>query len=99
MRDLVAKVRIVDSPAQREIPGEGPVSLQVRTQTAVYEETVSYAPGHPKNPLSWDRLAAKYQACARQGGLGETIVASSLQTLSHIDEIANVRELMQLFAA
>jgi 2-methylcitrate dehydratase PrpD len=99
MRDLVAKVRIVDSPAQREIPGEGPVSLQVRTQTAVYEETVSYAPGHPKNPLSWDRLAAKYQACARQGGLGETIIASSLHTLSHIDEIANVRELMQLFAA
>jgi 2-methylcitrate dehydratase PrpD len=99
MRDLVAKVRIVDSPAQRENPGEGPVSVQVRTQTAVYEETVSYAPGHPKNPLSWERLAAKYQACARQGGLNETTVAGSLQTLSHIDEIANVRELMQLFAA
>ena len=79
MRDLVAKVRIVDSPAQRETPGEGPVSVQVRTQTAVYEETVSYAPGHPKNPLSWERLAAKYQACARQGGFSETTVAGSLR--------------------
>lgn len=57
------------------------------------------APGHPKNPLSWDRLAAKYQACARQGGSNETTVAVSLETLSRIDEIANVRELMQLFAA
>jgi len=99
MRDLVAKVRLVDPPAQRENPGEGPVSVQVRTQTAVYEETVSYAPGHPKNPLSWERLAAKYQACARQGGLNKTTVAGSLETLSRIDEIANVRELMQLFAA
>ena len=99
MRDLVAKVRLVDSPAKRETPGEGPVSVQVRTQTAVYEETVSYAPGHPKNPLSWDRLAAKYQACARQGGLNETTVGVSLETLSHIDEIANGRELTRFFAA
>jgi 2-methylcitrate dehydratase PrpD len=75
------------------------VTVQVRTPTTVYEETVSYAPGHPKNPLSWERLAAKYQACARQAGLKEATVASSLETLSRIDELENVRELLQLFAA
>jgi len=99
MGDLVAKVRIVDAPTKRESPGEGPVTVQVRTPTAVYEETVSYAPGHPKNPLSWERLAAKYQACARQGRFREATVASSLETLSRIDEIENLRELLQLFAA
>jgi 2-methylcitrate dehydratase PrpD len=99
MGDLVAKVRIVDAPTKRESPGEGPVTVQVRTPTTVYEETVSYAPGHPKNPLSWERLAAKYQACARQAGLKEATVASSLETLSRIDELENVRELLQLFAA
>jgi 2-methylcitrate dehydratase PrpD len=75
------------------------VAVQVRTPGAIYEETVSYAPGHPKNPLSWERLGAKYQACARQAGLREATVASSLETLSRIDEIGNVRELLQLFAA
>ncbi|HEY2921640.1 MAG TPA: hypothetical protein VGK77_21860 [Candidatus Binatia bacterium] len=98
MRDLVAKVRVVDSPAKRETPGEGAVTVQVRTPVAVYEETVSYAPGHPKNPLSWQSLAAKYQACARHAGLSETAVASSLDTLSRSDEIGNVKELLQLFS-
>jgi 2-methylcitrate dehydratase PrpD len=98
MCDLVAKVRVVDSPAKRETPGEGPVSVQVRTRTAVYEETVSYAPGHPKNPLSWERLAAKYRACARQGACSETAISASLATLSHVEEIADVREFTRLFA-
>jgi 2-methylcitrate dehydratase PrpD len=97
MRDLVAKVRVVEAPTKRESPGEGLVTVQVRTSTAVYEETISYAPGHPKNPLPWQRLAAKYQVCARQAELSETIVAKSLDTLSRIDEIANVKELLQLF--
>jgi 2-methylcitrate dehydratase PrpD len=92
-------VRIVDAPTKRESPGEGPVTVQVRTPAAVYGETVSYAPGHPKNPLSWERLGAKYQTCARQGGFSEAIVVSSLEMVSRIDEIGNVRELLQLFAA
>ena len=73
--------------------------MQVRTPAAVYEETVNYAPGHPKNPLSWERLGAKYQACARQAGLREATVASSLETVGRIDEIGNLKELLQLFAA
>jgi 2-methylcitrate dehydratase PrpD len=98
MRELVAKVRLVDAPTKRETPGEGAVTVQVRTSATVHEETVSYAPGHPKNPLSWQRLAAKYQACARQAELSETIVAKSLNLLSRIDEIGNVKELLQLFS-
>ncbi len=99
MRDLVAKVRLVDSSAKREIPGEGAVTVQVLTNEAAYEETVSYAPGHPKNPLSWQRLAAKYQACARQGGFDETAIAGSLEALSRIDECADVRDLLQLLTS
>ena len=53
--------------------------MEITTAAAVYEETVSYAPGHPKNPLSWERLGAKSQARARQGGFNETTVASSLR--------------------
>jgi 2-methylcitrate dehydratase PrpD len=98
MRELVAKVRVVDAPTKRETPGEGAVTVQVRTPAAVYEETVSYAPGHPKNPLSWERLAAKYQACTRQAAIQEPVLSRSLEMLSRIDEIDDVRELLQLFA-
>ena len=97
MRDLVAKVRVVDASTKRETPGEGAVTVQVRTPAAVYEETVSYAPGHPKNPLSWERLGAKYQACARQAAIHEPALSRSLEMLSRIDEIDDVRELLQLF--
>jgi 2-methylcitrate dehydratase PrpD len=97
MRGLIEKVRSIDAPLRRETPGEGDVTVQVRTRAAVFEETVTYAPGHPKNPLTWEKLAEKYRACARQGGIQEPALSRSLEMLSRIDEIDNVRELMQLF--
>jgi 2-methylcitrate dehydratase PrpD len=93
MRGLLEKVRCIDAPLERGTPGEGPVTVQVKTRAAVFEETVSYAPGHPKNPLSWDQLAAKYRACARQGGVDEPALARSLEILSRVEEIADVRDL------
>ena len=98
MRDLVQKVRSIDAPLKRETPGEGDVTVQVRTRTAAFEETVTYAPGHPKNPLTWERLAEKYRACAHQGAIQEPALSRSLEMLSRIDEINDVRELMRLFA-
>jgi 2-methylcitrate dehydratase PrpD len=93
MRGLLEKVRITDAPLERGTPGEGPVTVQVKTRAAVFEETVTYAPGHPKNPLSWEKLAAKYRSCARQGGVDEQALSRSLEMLTRIEEIADVREL------
>ena len=67
--------------------------MQVKTRAAVFAETVSYAPGHPKNPLSWDKLAAKYRSCARQGGMDEAALSRTLEMLTRIEDIADVREL------
>ena len=78
MRGLVEKVHLIDAPFERGTPGEGPVTVTVKTGATVFEETVTYAPGHPKDPLSWDKLAAKYCACARQGGLAEPAIERSL---------------------
>jgi len=94
MRGLVEKVHNIDAPLERGTPREGAVTVRVKTRAAVFEETVSYAPGHPKNPLSWDKLAAKYRSCARQGGLDEPALARSLELLTRIDEIADARELV-----
>jgi 2-methylcitrate dehydratase PrpD len=93
MRGLVEKVRCIDAPVERGTPGEGPVTVQVKTRAALFEETVSYAPGHPKNPLSWDKLAAKYRTCARQGGIDELALSRTLEMLTRIQDIADVREL------
>jgi 2-methylcitrate dehydratase PrpD len=95
MRGLVEKVRSIDAPLERSTPGEGAVTVQVKTRVAVFEETVSYAPGHPKNPLSWDKLAAKYRSCARQGGVEELALSRTLEMLTRIEEIADVREITQ----
>jgi hypothetical protein len=59
---------------------------------------VTYAPRHLKNPLSWERIAEKYRACASQGPIREPALSRSLELLSRIDEIDEVREFMQLFA-
>jgi 2-methylcitrate dehydratase PrpD len=99
MRALMDKVRSIDAPLKRETPGEGDVTVQVRTRAALFEETVTYAPGHPKNPLSWERLGEKYRACARQGEVQEPAISRSLEMLGRIEEIDDVRELMRPFAA
>jgi aconitate decarboxylase len=99
MRNLVAKVSIIESADQRGTPGEGPVTVRVRTDNEIYEETVSYAPGHPKNPLSWERLVSKYRSCARQGGFDDTMAADCLAKLSRLDEVADAREVTRLFAS
>jgi 2-methylcitrate dehydratase PrpD len=96
MRSLVEKVRSIDAPLERKAPGEGDVTVQVRTRANIFEETVTYAPGHPKNPLSWERLTEKYRACARKGGIREPAVSRSLEMLSRMEEIADSRELMRL---
>ena len=96
MRGLVEKVHLVDLPLERGTPGEGPVTVRVKTGATVFEETVTYAPGHPKNPLTWDKLAAKYCDCARQGGVEEPAIARSLESLSRFDEIGDVRTLAKV---
>jgi len=95
-RDLVEKVQLVDAPLKRGTPGEGPVTVRVKAGATVFEETVTYAPGHPKNPLGWDKLAAKYCVCARQGGIEEPAIERSLQSLSRVDEIGDVRTLAKV---
>jgi 2-methylcitrate dehydratase PrpD len=96
LRGVVERVRLIDAPLERGTPGEGPVSVQVRTTAGVFEEIVSYAPGHPKNPLSWEKLAAKFRACARQGRFEEPVIGQSLEMLSRIDRLGDVRELMRI---
>jgi 2-methylcitrate dehydratase PrpD len=89
-QDLVERVRIVERPVPR-IHGEGDVTVQVRTRSGLlYEETVSHAPGHPKNPLSFERLAAKYRDCCRQGGLSETASAHSLEIVTRLEQVERV---------
>jgi 2-methylcitrate dehydratase PrpD len=95
MRGLVERVRIIDAPLKRDIPGEGPVTVQVKTDNRVFEETVSYAPGHPKNPLTWEKLVAKYRACARQGRVEETAIGRSVEMLSRIEQLGDVTDLMR----
>ncbi len=46
--------------------------------------------------LKFFRLAEKYRACARQGAIQEPALSRSLEMLSRINEIDDVRELMQL---
>jgi len=93
MRGLVEKVHIVDAPLERGTPGEGPVTVRVKSGTAVFEETVTYAPGHPKNPLSEDKLAAKYRACAHQGGVDEPALSRTFDLLTRIEDLGDIREL------
>ena len=87
MRRLVERVRIVEHAG----PRTGNVTVQVRTTSGSnYEETVSHAPGHPKNPLSMERLQAKYRECCLQAGLSNVSIDDSLAIVMRIEDSEKV---------
>src|SRR5215470_14130932 len=51
-----------------------------------------------RKPPTWEKLAEKYRACACQGGIEEPALSRSLEMLSRIDEIDDMRRFMQRFA-
>jgi 2-methylcitrate dehydratase PrpD len=93
MQRLVEKVHICEQPLPRTPDSE--VTVRVETTSGyIYEQTVSHAPGHPKNPLSLERLQAKYRDCCRQGGLSDMAIADSLTIVMRMEENERVNELV-----
>jgi 2-methylcitrate dehydratase PrpD len=55
------------------------------------EKTVMYVKGHPKNPMRYDDVAAKFRVCARlgrPGWKGADEVIEAVRSLERLDDTA-----------
>jgi 2-methylcitrate dehydratase PrpD len=64
VRELMGKVTLVRDPSIEEtFPQEWPARVAIQlTDGRSFDEYVRYPKGDPENPLTWEELAAKFQA-------------------------------------
>jgi 2-methylcitrate dehydratase PrpD len=78
IREMMSKVALVKDPRIEEtFPREWPARVAIELAGGQrYEKFVRYPKGDPENPLTWDEMAAKFQALTGRGELVAAIQQS-----------------------
>ena len=78
-------------------PEAYPFRITVTTRSGQrHVREVFYAKGHPKNPMSDQEIEAKFRRLA-EPVLGQARAGAALRALWHLDEMKNVREVLEPF--
>lgn len=102
VRALMARVRIeVDTAHQEEgrgtFPMPGDVSIVERGGRRT-QRRVAFVKGHPRNPMSYDDVAAKFLACAGFAGPRWAGAPATIDRVSELETLPDVGVLVPLCA-
>ena len=103
VRALLPKVEAqLDMTAQGEgrgtFPMPGIIRIETRSGRSV-DKTVTYVKGHPKNPMTYDEVAAKFRICAALGRPGWTGAEEVIEAIRSIESLQDTGTLARLCAA
>ncbi len=101
-RALLPKVEaILDMSAQGEgrgtFPMPGIVTIRAKSGRSV-DKTVTYVKGHPKNPMTFDDVAAKFRICAGLGRPDWTGADEVIEAVRRIERMQDTGELARMCA-
>jgi 2-methylcitrate dehydratase PrpD len=101
-RALLPRVEaLLDLSAQGEgrgtFPMPGIVTIRDKAGRSV-EKTVTYVKGHPKNPMTFDDVAAKFRTCAALGRPGWTGADEVIEAVRHLERMQDTGALAVLCA-
>ena len=102
-RALLPKVEAqLDMSAQGEgrgtFPMPGIIRIETRSGRSV-DKTVTYVKGHPKNPMTYEDVAAKFRICAALGRPGWTGAEEVIEAIRSIESLQHTGTLARLCAA
>lgn len=101
VKSLMKKMRWVEKypmPVMGTAEGLGTKSVTVKLKDSrEYSKEVTVAKGTPQNPLTPDEFNSKYRDCASTV-LSEEDVEKSLSILTNLQEVKNIKELMEIVA-
>ncbi len=101
-RRLLPRVEaVLDVSAQGEgrgtFPMPGIVTVRDKAGRSL-EKTIVYVKGHPKNPMTFDEVAAKFLLCAQLGRPGWKGADEVIEAVRHIERMTDTGELARLCA-
>lgn len=103
VRALLPRVQAeLDLSAQGEgrgtFPMPGIVTIDDRRGRSA-SKTVTYVKGHPRNPMTYDDVAAKFRVCAQLGRPGWTGADEVIEAVRNLERLGDTARLAQLCAA
>ena len=95
IRRLMARVEITEDGPRPGAPlaGSAVVSVRFSNREPVQSPRTEIPRGDPQNPLSWGDLSQKFRDCAAPT-LGGSRIEKAIAAVDDLDEMADVRELM-----
>lgn len=101
-RALLSRVDVdLDLAAQGEGRGTFPMPGIVKVQTTSgrsIDKTVVYVKGHPKNPMNYEDVAAKFRTCAALGRPGWKGAEAVIDAVRQIEQLQSAGDLARLCA-
>lgn len=79
-----------------------PTEVEVAVKGAgIKRYRVEYVPGHPRKPLSFAEVAAKFKACVHYGvsNANETAIQSVVDRIYRLEEVSDLRDLIRPLAS
>ena len=78
-----------------------PGRLEIKTKDGkIYSKQVDFALGHPRNPVTWETLAAKFRDCASYSvkPISKRKVDNLVQSVQKLEELEDVGQIVHLLA-
>jgi 2-methylcitrate dehydratase PrpD len=92
VRDLMSRIK---ASADADLGWATHLKLTAKSGR-VFERSGRFPPGHPRNPLTWDELVAKFRLCAGSVGFSADRQTRIIDLIERIESVQDVRMLIDL---
>jgi 2-methylcitrate dehydratase PrpD len=71
--------------------------LQINTKDETFAQSVDFAYGHPRNPISQDALIGKFMDCAQHAAkkMSAKELSAVVELVLNLEEVENIREISE----
>ena len=101
VRELVKRIRLEEDPEVTRLHDEDPdksfARLSLRAKGKVYERQAEYAKGDPQKPMKQQEIEGKFSSMAERI-VSDKQVKRTIDTVNHLEDLGNLKELTQDFA-
>jgi 2-methylcitrate dehydratase PrpD len=102
--EMLKRIEVVESPKcvadhpdfdSKSYGSRGEVRVEVDALDGRTEGTcVTFAPGHPNRPMTWDQAESKFMGCLDSAGLPTHHAKTTFQKIRDIEKLPNFKSLL-----
>ena len=98
---IADKVKGVAEPQLEKVEDAMPSTVEIKTKGGgAYTKRVDYVKGHPRNPMNWEEVAAKFRDCVRSAvkPLPQGNTEQVIELVRNLEEVEDVTRIVKLLS-